>query len=146
MITIHRHALLPYRDQQLFELVNDVESYPEYMDGCVGARVLRREGDEVDARLDLSRGGISQSFSTRNRLFAPEAITLELLDGPFEHFQGRWEFRALSPSACKVNLLIEFRARNPLLGAAASRLFDRVTNNLVDALGRRARQIFGQAS
>jgi ribosome-associated toxin RatA of RatAB toxin-antitoxin module len=146
MITIHRQALLPYRDQQLFDLVNDVESYPEYMDGCVGARVLRREGDEVDARLDLCRGGISQSFSTRNRLFAPGAITLELLDGPFDHFQGRWEFRGLAARACKVNLLIEFSARNLLLGAAASRLFDRVTNNLVDALGRRARQIYGQAS
>ncbi|MDO8862599.1 type II toxin-antitoxin system RatA family toxin [Haliea sp. E1-2-M8] len=143
MTIIHRHALLPYRDRLLFDLVNDIEAYPQYMEGCTGAEVLRREEDLVDARLRLSRGGISQSFSTRNRLQAPEIITLELLDGPFDYFQGRWEFRGLAENACKVSLHLEFTISNLLVGAAVGRLFDRVTNNLVDALGRRARQLYG---
>lgn len=143
MTIIHRHALLPYRDRLLFDLVNDIEAYPQYMEGCTGAQVLRRGQDLVDARLQLSRGGISQSFSTRNRLRAPECITLELLDGPFDYFQGRWEFRGLAENACKVTLHLEFTISNLLVGAAVGRLFDRVTNNLVDALGRRARQLYG---
>ncbi|MEQ8800896.1 type II toxin-antitoxin system RatA family toxin [Haliea sp.] len=143
MTIIHRHALLPYRDRLLFDLVNDIEAYPQYMEGCTGATVLRREEDVVEARLQLSRGGISQSFSTRNRLQAPEFITLELLDGPFDFFQGRWEFRGLAENACKVTLHLEFTTSSRLMGAAAGRLFDRVTNNLVDALGRRARQLYG---
>lgn len=143
MTIIHRHALLPYGDRLLFDLVNDIEAYPQYMEGCTGAEVLHREQGLVEARLQLSKGGISQSFSTRNRLQAPEFITLELLDGPFDFFQGRWEFRGLAENACKVTLHLEFTASSLLVGAAAGRLFDRVTNNLVDAVGRRARQLYG---
>lgn len=143
MTRIHRHALLPYPARQLFYLVNDVQAYPEYMEGCVGAEVLYADEQLMEARLDLSRGGIRHSFSTRNLLEAPHAITLELLDGPFEHFQGRWEFKALGEAACKVTLDLEFSVNSVIVGAAATRLFDRVTNNLVDALARRARQLYG---
>lgn len=143
MTTIHRSALLPYRASQLFDLVNDVEAYPAFMDGCVGASILRRTDEYLEARLDLARAGISQSFSTRNRMVAGERITLELLEGPFDHLQGLWEFRALGDAACKISLQLDFRISSSLLGAAAGRLLDSVTSNLVDAVGRRARQIYG---
>ena len=143
MTVIDRSALLPFGAPQLFELVNDVESYPAYMEGCVGATVLRREENLMEARLDLAKGGIRQSFSTRNLLRAPQEITLELLDGPFESFAGRWQFAALDEAACKLSLNLEFEMNSTLLGAAVSKLFDRVTNNLVDAVGRRARELYG---
>jgi ribosome-associated toxin RatA of RatAB toxin-antitoxin module len=143
MTTIHRSALLPFHARQLFELVNDVEAYPQYMDGCVGARVLHREEQLIEARLDLARGGISQSFSTRNRMTGFEQISLELLEGPFDYFEGRWNFKALGEAACKISLNLEFRVNSAILGAAAGRLLDRVTGNLVDAVGRRAQQLYG---
>ncbi len=143
MTLINRSALLPYAAGQLFELVNDIESYPQYMDGCVGAEVLRREDDLIEARLDLARGGIRQSFCTRNTLVVSEQITLELLEGPFEYFGGSWDFRALGDSACKVSLNLEFTINNGLLGAAAARLFERVTNNLVDSVSKRATELYG---
>ncbi len=143
MTVINRSALLPYSARQLFDLVSDVESYPSFMEGCVGAHVLRSEEDMVEARLDLSRGGIRQSFSTRNRMRAAREITLELLDGPFEKFSGHWNFHALGDSACKLSLYLEFKFNSSLLGAAASRLFDKATNNLVDAVSRRASQLYG---
>jgi len=143
MTIINRSALLPYRAVQLFDLVNDIEAYPNYMDGCVGASVLHREGQVMEARLDLAKGGIAQSFSTRNRMTEARQITLELLDGPFEYFQGCWEFHALGDSACKISLNLEFNVKNSVLGAATARLFDKVTNNLVDAVSQRARQIYG---
>ena len=143
MTVINRHALLPYSARQLFDLVSDVESYPAYMEGCVGAQILRTEAHLVEARLDLARGGITQSFSTRNRMHAPSEITLELIDGPFEYFTGRWDFRTLGDSACKMSLNLEFAVRSALLGIAAARLFDNVTNNLVDAVSRRAGQLYG---
>ena len=143
MTTIKRSALLPYQARQLFELVNDVEAYPNYMDGCVGASILHREEALMEARLDLARGGIAQSFSTRNRMIDAKQITLELLDGPFDYFEGLWEFRALGDSACKMSLNLDFNVNSTVLGAAASRLFEKVTNNLVDAVSKRARQIYG---
>ena len=143
MTVINRSALLPYSARQLFDLVSDVESYPRYMDGCVGARVLRRDEGLLEARLDLARGGIKQSFSTRNRMHSAHEITLELLDGPFEYFSGHWDFDALGESACKMSLYLEFKFNSKLLGAAASRLFDKATNNMVDAVSRRATQLYG---
>jgi ribosome-associated toxin RatA of RatAB toxin-antitoxin module len=143
MTVINRSALLPYSARQLFDLVSDVESYPAYLDGCVGARILSAEEHSVDARLDLALGGITQSFSTRNRMLAGREITLELIDGPFEYFAGRWDFHALGDAACKMSLHLEFAINSTVLGVAAARLFDKVTNNLVDAVGRRASQLYG---
>ena len=143
MTTITRSALLPYSASQVFALVNDIEAYPQYMDGCVGASILRRDEQVVEARLDLARAGISQSFCTRNRLQPHTTIELELVEGPFRSFSGRCDFTALDGMACKVSLQLEFMVNNALLGAAASKLFDSVTNNLVDALARRAREVYG---
>jgi ribosome-associated toxin RatA of RatAB toxin-antitoxin module len=140
---IDRSALLPYDAHQLYTLVNDVEAYPGFMDGCVGAQVMQQGADFLEARLDLAKGGISQSFSTRNRLAPPHEIILELIDGPFEYFQGRWQFITLGEKACKLCLNLEFEMNSALLGMAAERLFDRVSNNLVDAIGKRALQIYG---
>ena len=143
MTVIQRSALLPYSARQLFDLVSDVESYSSYMAGCADARILHSEENLVEAQLDLAQGGITQSFSTRNRMITAREISLELIDGPFEYFSGRWGFHALGDSACKMSLDLEFKIKNTLLGAAASRLFDKVTNNLVDVIGRRARELYG---
>ena len=143
MTEIQRSALLPYAADKVYQLVNDIEAYPQYMDGCVGAEVFTRTEDLVEARLDLARGGVRQSFSTRNQLLENEAIVLELLEGPFDFFEGRWEFKALGAAACKVSLLLQFQVSGAILGAAAGSLFDRVTNNLVDAVSQRARELYG---
>ena len=143
MTVINRSALLPYRAQQLFDLVNDIEAYPRFLDGCVGAQVLSRTADMVEARLDLARGGIRQSFSTRNRMVVAREISLELIDGPFDQFTGRWDFQALGDAGCKLSLNLEFTMNSSVLGAAAAKLFDRVSNNLVDAVCRRADEMYG---
>lgn len=143
MTSIHRSALLPYPARQIYELVNDIEAYPAYMDGCVGAEILYRDASVVEARLDLAKGPVSQSFSTRNRMEDARHISLELVDGPFERFHGRWEFLPLAENACKVSLDLEFSVKNALLGAAAAKLFDSVSDNLVGAVEQRARQLYG---
>jgi len=143
MTEIQRSALLPYPASKLFDLVNDIEAYPQFMDGCVGAQIIERQESIIEARLDLARAGIRQSFSTRNQLVGSEVIVLQLLEGPFDFFEGRWEFKALGPDACKVSLALQFQVSGKLMGAAAGSLFDKVTNNLVDAVSQRARAIYG---
>ena len=142
MTRIDRSALLPYPAGKLFDLVNDIEAYPQFMDGCVGAEILRRDGQLVEARLDLARAGIRQSFATRNHLSPPEKIELTLVEGPFEQFSGRWQFQALSEEACKVSLVLEFTLRSSVLGAAAGKLFESVASHLVDAISSRARALY----
>ena len=146
MTRIDRSALLPYPAIRLFDLVNDIEAYPEYMKGCVGAEILHRDTDMVEARLDLAQVGISQSFSTRNTHQPPELIHLELLEGPFEHFAGRWQFRELGDEACKVSLYLEFRMNSRLLGAAAARLFEMVAREQIEAVSARAERLYGTST
>ncbi len=140
---IERSALLPYSAEQLFELVNDVEAYPQYMDGCVAAQVLSSDEGGMEARLELKKGGISQSFATRNHWEEHSQIVMELLEGPFESLHGVWNFNALASDACKVSLDLRFTMNNQLVSKAAERLFESVAGNLVNALCQRANCLYG---
>ena len=143
--TIQRSALVLHSAEQMYNLVNDVEAYPAYMADCQGAEVLERGEDYMVARLDLRKAGLSYSFTTRNTLRPFSAIDMELHSGPFRRLRGEWAFKELSPTACKVSLRLEFEVNSGLLGAAASRLFSGVANNLVAALTARAAVLYGPA-
>jgi len=140
MKKIQRSALLMKPVDLLYRLVNEVEFYPEFIDGCVGTEVLSRSENEQKARLDLSKAGIKLSFTTHNHMVSNEKITLDLLDGPFKYLRGEWRFTALRDDACKVEFDIEFDMGSSLLGAAAGKLLDSVSSNIVDALCQRANQ------
>ncbi|MGH1371373.1 MAG: type II toxin-antitoxin system RatA family toxin [Cellvibrionaceae bacterium] len=143
MAHIERSALVAFSDQQMFDLVNDIEAYPQYMDGCIGAEVLSRSELEITARLDLSKLGMRYSFTTRNTLESPRAMSMALVEGPFKSMGGQWSFKPLSESACKVSLSLDFEFSNGLVAKAASKWFESVANELVDGLCRRATQVYG---
>ncbi len=140
---VERSALVNYSAQQMFDLINDIEAYPQYMEGCVGARVLARGDDWVEARLELSKAGVTQSFATRNQLQSPHKMTMNLVDGPFNYLRGIWQFTPLGESACKVSFLLEFEMKNRLLGMAAGKLLESVGGKQVDTLCARAKRIYG---
>lgn len=143
MTVISRSALLPYTVQQMFDLVNDIEAYPSYMQGCVGAEVLSRSDEHIEARLILSQGRLRQSFTTRNKLIAPSQIEMSLVEGPFSQFEGIWRFKCLQGEACKVSLDLKFTLANKIVGLAAARLFESVSSRLVDEVSLRAKHTFG---
>ena len=144
MNEIRRSALLPYSADAIYQLINDVEAYPQYMEGCVGAEILARTEDSMDARLDLSRAGIRLSFVTRNTLTPSRSVRLKLIDGPFENLTGDWSLLALGADACKVSLHLQFALTNSVVGVATRQLFNSVANNLVDALVKRANEQYGK--
>jgi ribosome-associated toxin RatA of RatAB toxin-antitoxin module len=145
LTTINRSALVMYPAAKMYALVNDVAAYPKYMDGCAGAEVLEHSELEMVARLDLKKGGIAHSFTTRNRLDAPHAIVMQLESGPFKRFEGEWAFKPLSEAACKVSLLLEFEGRGLATSIATSGLFSKVANNMVDAICKRAEVVYGKS-
>ena len=144
LTTIKRSALVMFSAEQMFDLVNDVASYPLYMEGCVGAHILEESDRSMTARLDLKKRGVTQSFTTRNTLYRPERIELQLQEGPFKKLSGLWTFKALTDSACKVMLDLEFEFNSLSVGLASGSLFSSVANNLVDALSRRAQEVYGR--
>ena len=126
----------------MYELVNDIEAYPQYMPGCAGAEVLERGDNWLKARLDLAKGGFKQSFTTKNTLTANTSMTMELVDGPFSTFEGIWRFDALEDSACKVTFQLKFQFANRLMGLAAGKAIENVAGEQVDALCKRANTLY----
>ena len=146
MTVIERSALLPHAAEQVFDLVADIERYPEFLDGCVGAEILERGEETITATMRLSWAGISHGFTTLNTMTRPEKIELMLVDGPFDSFSGQWMFCALGDAACKTSLRLHFELISGLASLAAGKLFDKVALDLVDAVVLRASQELGAAS
>ena len=143
MTTINKSALVPYSATEMYALVNDIESYPQFLPWCRSARVLSREPDEVRATLELARGGVQKSFTTSNRLQPNKMIEIRLVEGPFRHLSGFWRFDRLSELACKVSLDMSFEFA-PLLDFVISPVFHPIADSLVDAFHKRAVEVYGK--
>jgi ribosome-associated toxin RatA of RatAB toxin-antitoxin module len=141
LATIRRSALVMHSAEDMFSLVNDVTSYPLFMDGCHAVEVFEHTDRTMLARLDLKKAGVQISFMTRNNLTAPSGIEMTLEDGPFKTFLGIWKFKPLTNTACKVSLDLDFEFKNRGLGLAASNLFSGVASKLVDSLCTRADKV-----
>jgi len=143
MREVRRSALVRYTALQMFDLVADVERYPEFLPWCSGAAVLEREGEHVLARLALSRSGGTAEFTTRNRLVTGEFLEMHLVDGPFTMLDGRWDFRPIAEAGSRVELLMRFETRSSIAGLLLGPTFESICNQLVDAFVRRAREVYG---
>lgn len=143
MREVKRSAIVPYSATQMYDLVADVERYPEFLPWCTAAEVLSREGEDVTAKLALARGRASAQFTTRNRLVAGEYLEMRLLEGPFKALEGRWDFRGIGEAGSRVELSMSFETLGSLTGIVLGPVFEGICNQLVDAFGRRARQMYG---
>ncbi len=143
MPRITRSALVMYSSEQMFNLVNDVEIYPDFLPGCTGSRIINHEADKMVAAVDVSKAGIKKTFTTKNTLIHHEEIQMDLIDGPFQQLKGGWSFKALDINACKVSLDLEFVFKNKLTEAAFGRVFSDLVNSMVQAFTDRAKEIYG---
>jgi len=146
MVTIERSALVNYSAAQMFALVDDIEQYPHFMQGCIAAEVLNRTESEVTGRLTLGKAGLKYSFTTCNRLVPNQVMEMSLIEGPFRSFSATWQFVALTPDACKISLHMAFDWSGGLLGSAMEKLFQYSANSLVDELVNRAHELYGKNS
>ncbi|MBD2815227.1 type II toxin-antitoxin system RatA family toxin [Xenorhabdus sp. Flor] len=142
MPQISRSALVPYSVEQMYKLVNDVKSYPDFLPGCVGSRVISSSDNEMTASVDVSKAGISKTFVTRNTLFDNKSINMQLVDGPFRKLMGGWHFTPLSEDACKIELHLDFEFTNKLIELAFGKVFKELTGNMVQAFTQRAREVY----
>ena len=146
MARIARSALLPQSAARMFALVDDIPSYPQYLQGCLAAEVLERGPSHVTARLTLGKAGLRHAFTTRNQLEPPLQMTLQLVEGPFRKFAAVWRFEPLSEGACKVSLDLDFEFGSGLVDAALAALFESTASDMVSAIVRRAEQVYGAGS
>ncbi|WFQ81359.1 type II toxin-antitoxin system RatA family toxin [Xenorhabdus sp. SF857] len=142
MPQINRSALVPYSVEQMYKLVNDVTSYPDFLPGCVGSCVISSSNNEMTASVEVSKAGISKTFVTRNTLFDNQRISMQLVDGPFRKLMGGWHFIPLSEDACKVELHLDFEFTNKLIELAFGKVFKELAGNMVQAFTQRAREVY----
>lgn len=138
MTVVERSALVSHAPAEMFELVRDVEAYPEFLSWCTGSELVSDDGREQVATLEVSIAGIRQRFTTRNRLDPPGTLEMVLLEGPFRRLQGSWRFSPIGDEGCRVLLRLEFEFAGSLLGLAFQRGFARIADRLVDDFSARA--------
>lgn len=140
---VKRSALVPYSAREMFVLVDDVETYPEFLPWCKSSDVLERSDDVVKATLELQKGAVSNKFTTRNARNEFESIDITLVGGPFRHLQGGWTFSDLGEEGSKVALNLDFEFESMLVDMMFGAFFEETCNSMVDAFTRRAAVIFG---
>lgn len=144
MNTLKRSALVPYSARQMFELVNNIEDYPRFLQWCSKSTIVSRTEAEVVAELDIHWKGMTKSFSTRNVLIPYSAMEISLVHGPMRHMKGKWDFVEVSETACKVMLDLEFEFAGSFIDLLFQPVFQSIANSLVDAFCKRAVELYGQ--
>lgn len=143
MTTIERSALVPYTADQMFDVVEHVAAYPDFLPWCSRANVLEQSREHQVAELELSRAGMMQRFTTRNTLERPGRITLALVRGPFRRLTGEWRFTPLGNMGCKVELMLTFEMDGQLMKMALGQLWAMAADRMVDAFCVRAESLYG---
>ncbi|OAI11751.1 ubiquinone-binding protein [Methylomonas lenta] len=143
MSVVQKSALVKFSAQQMFDLVDDIESYPQFLPWCSGSRVLRREDDIVEGEIQIAKAGFHKSFATRNRLDRGGRIQISLLDGPFKSLEGFWSFMPLREDASKISLDLEFEIAGKLASLAFGPVFNQICNTMVSSFTQRAKAIYG---
>jgi ribosome-associated toxin RatA of RatAB toxin-antitoxin module len=140
MREVKRSALIAESPARMYELVNDIERYPEFVPWCVGARVVSRTDHEVVATLNIKRGPLKAEFTTRNLLEPASRVLMQFVSGPFRVLEGLWTLTALGDLGCRVELEMRFEFANRVAGTLFEPLFEDTAASLVDAFVKRARE------
>ncbi len=141
MKKVERSALMPYSAKQMFAVVDDVATYPEFLPWCVDSEIIEDTPGEMVACLSLSKGALKQRFTTRNQKVANE-IFMSLVEGPFSDLQGHWRFTQLGEDGCKIEMSLSFDFDSQLMNKTLGRVFETAADKLVDAFCQRADKLY----
>jgi ribosome-associated toxin RatA of RatAB toxin-antitoxin module len=139
MREVKRSALVSQPPARLFELINDIESYPQFLPWCTSARVESRSATEMVATLGVRQGALHGEFTTRNTLEPDRSVHMHLVSGPFRTLEGLWLLTPIEANGCRVELTMRFAFKSALTGLLFEAKFAETIGSLVDAFVARAR-------
>jgi ribosome-associated toxin RatA of RatAB toxin-antitoxin module len=148
MREVRRTALIGQAPERMFALINDIESYPQFLPWCTSAHVQSRSDRELVASVGVRRGPLNTQFTTRNELTANRHIGMRLVSGPFKILEGDWTFTPVEgpgQTGCRVDLVLRFAFANRLAAIVFEPLFEETAASLVDAFVARARALAADA-
>ena len=133
---------LPFRPEQLFDLVADIGRYPEFLPWCKGARILERTEDRVTADLVIGYKMFREKFTSLVTLERPRRISVQYLSGPLAHLKNDWQFEPAGKGGCELSFHVEFDFRSHMLGAIMEPFFEKALSKMAGAFEERAKQLY----
>ncbi len=143
MAVVHKSVLLHYSAAQMFALVDKVEDYPSFLPWCDGVDVRERTADKLVAAIRINYHGVKQGFTTENSNTPPTRMQMKLVEGPFRHLDGTWQFTPLREDACKVEFDLHYEFSSKLLEKLIGPVFSKIADSFVDSFCRRAEAVYG---
>lgn len=142
MHKVFQTTLVPHSAEQMYQLVNQYERYPEFLPGCVASQTLQQHGNELDAELVVSKAGIRLAFTTHNTMQPYQSIQMQLVKGPFKQLTGEWRFLPLDEYSSQISLQLQFEFSNALVEKMFGKIFQQLTSQMVQAFKQRAKEIY----
>lgn len=142
MTVVKQSRVVPYNCEQMFNLVNLVEEYDQFVPYCTKSIVHTRNEDEVQATLVIAAAGVSKSFTTHNHLQTNKMIEIRLVNGPFKHLEGFWRFDQVL-EGCQISLDLEFELANKIVAMLLGSIFEQIAEKMVEAFCTRAKVVYG---
>ncbi len=143
MPTHAERRLLPYTQAQLFDLVADVERYPEFLPWCLAARIRERKEDLIVADLLIGFKMVRERFTSRVTLSPPHRIDVAYTEGPFRYLNNHWIFEPQPEGGCVIDFFVDFEFRSRMLQKIIEMLFNEAVKRMVGAFEIRAKQLYG---
>ncbi|MDR0529055.1 MAG: type II toxin-antitoxin system RatA family toxin [Zoogloeaceae bacterium] len=146
MITVEKTVLIHHSAQQMFDLVDRCEDYPQFLPWCGETECRHRDEHKTIGTLHIRYHGVRAHFTTENEKEIPHWMKIRLVEGPFRKLEGMWRFITLSDDACKIDFRLSYDFSNRLLGKVIGPAFGVIANSFVDAFVKRADVIYGARS
>jgi len=143
MQRVKKSVLVPYAPAEMFELVDRIELYPQFLPWCGGTQVQNSGEHRKTARIDIDYHGVRAHFTTDNVNDPPQSIVVTLKDGPFRHLHGEWQFRALGDRGCKIEFELAYEFATALLEKVVGPVFNHIAHSFIDAFVHRAEAVYG---
>ena len=134
--------LVSHSSEQMYNLVNDVSSYSEFLPGCVESQILESSSHQMIAMLEIAKAGIRKKFTTHNTLISNKSISMHLVDGPFKELVGAWNFTELSFNTCYIEFQLHFEFSSKSVEVMFGSFFKRFTSNIVKAFISHAKKTY----
>tara|TARA_Y100000768_G_scaffold376198_1_gene347974 strand:- start:7275 stop:7712 length:438 start_codon:yes stop_codon:yes gene_type:complete len=117
----------------IFNLINNVEKYPDYLPWCTKTEVEYISDNTINGKIFISKSFIKWNFSTKNIIQKDKSISLSLIDGPFEALNGKWTFSSLDKNNTKVSLEINYKFKNSLIELSIEPIFTTIMNSILQS-------------
>lgn len=144
MTRIRKQERVTFSAKEMYSLVNDISSYPDFLPWCTETNVIESNGDALTASVSIAVGKIKQTFTTANKMQVNKSISMRLLEGPFKELNGHWKFKDDHHGGCSVSLDMQFEFKNKIIKHTLGTVFHKIIDSLVDAFIERARVVYGR--